>query len=237
MLERGALASRQRGLDQYLRFVESDIISWTPGSGTHAVVMANQALHHFVDLEALFHKVRIAIGRIGVFVTSDIIGRNGHQRWPEALERVEQLWSELPDRCKYNHMLKRVEKRYENWDCSTEGFEGIRAQDILPLLREHFSFELFLGFGNLIDIFVDRAFGHNFLTDRQEDRAFIDRVAQLDDALIEAGVLKPTHMMAIMRADPVASTRCYKHLTPEFCGALRREQDSHRSVTGPDSEE
>jgi len=34
------------------------------------------------------------------------------------------------------------------WDCSKQGFEGIRAQDILPLLVKKFSFRSFLGFGN-----------------------------------------------------------------------------------------
>ena len=41
-------------------------------------------------------------------------------------------------------------------------FEGIRAQDILPLLVERFTFDEFIGFGNVIDPFVDRSFGPNF---------------------------------------------------------------------------
>ncbi len=67
-----------------------------------------------------------------MFVTNDMIGRNGHQRWPEALEIVNQYWHELPEAYRYNKLLSRYEPEYMNWDCSTEGFEGIRAQDILP---------------------------------------------------------------------------------------------------------
>jgi SAM-dependent methyltransferase len=217
MLARGRQVATERSVDPFMRFVESDIVSWTPVPGEYAVVMALESLHHFVELEALFDRIRRAIGPSGTFVTLDIIGRNGHLRWPEALERLEQLWAEMPQRYKYNHLLSRLEERYENWDCSTEGFEGIRAQDILPLLLERFSFEMFLGYGNLIDVFVDRAFGHNFRTDLDEDRAFIDRVAELDDGLIEHGALTPTHIVATMRTGPVASPRYYKHLTPEFC--------------------
>ena len=73
-------------------------------------------------------------------------------RWPEALAIVHELWKELPDRYKYNHQLKRLEIEYENWDCSRQGgFEGVRAQEILPLLLKKFHFDLFVGFGNVIE--------------------------------------------------------------------------------------
>jgi hypothetical protein len=86
---------------------------------------------------------------------------------------------------------------YDNWDCSKEGFEGIRAQDILPLLVQRFECEKFVGFGNVIDIFVDRCFGHNFSRDSQEDRELIDRLHAEDEAGLTNGLLTPTHMLAV----------------------------------------
>ena len=102
---------------------------------------------------------------------------------------MEELWKDLPD--KYNHQLRRFEERFENWDCSADGFEGIRAQDILPLLKKHFHFELFIAFGNVIDIFIDRSFGHNFDPNRQWDRNFIDRVQAMDASCLEQGLINP----------------------------------------------
>lgn len=217
MLKRGNESADQKGVSKYMRFLTADASSWAPQNEAYSVVMAHQSLHHFVDLELLFEKIRYSIGEKGAFLTSDIIGRNGHMRWPEAMSKIDAIWKGMPDRYKYNHALSRFEEKYENWDCSTEGFEGIRAQDVLPLLRKYFSFEMFLGYGNLIDIFVDRGFGHNFDPDSQEDQRFIDEVAQLDEQLIESGELKPTHIIAVMRAPLVATPKYYKHLTPEFC--------------------
>ncbi len=217
MLQRGKESADQKGLGKYMRFVTEDASSWDPDNDSYSVIMAHQSLHHIVDLELFFEKIKKAIGMQGVFLTSDIIGRNGHMRWPEAMSKIDEIWAGIPDRCKYNHALTRFEEKYENWDCSTDGFEGIRAQDILPLLIKYFSFEMFLGYGNLIDIFVDRAFGHNFDPESQEDQRLIDKVAELDDQLIEAGKLKPTHIIAVMRASPVLTPKFYKHLTPEFC--------------------
>jgi ubiquinone/menaquinone biosynthesis C-methylase UbiE len=217
MLKAAERSSEDKGVSQYLRFVNADALTWKPEKNSYSVVMAHQSLHHIVDLELLFGKIKKAIGKDGVFLTSDIIGRNGHMRWPEAMKEIDKIWVDMPNRYKYNHALKRVEKSYENWDCSTEGFEGIRAQDILALLNKEFSYEMFLGFGNLIDIFVDRAFGHNFDPESEEDKKFIDKVAELDDQLIESGALKPTHIIAVLRSSTVLTPKYYKHLTPEFC--------------------
>src|SRR5262249_51826437 len=96
-------------------------------------------------------------------------------------------------------------------------FEGIRAQDILPLLVTRFNFELFIAFGNVIDVFVDRSFSPNFDPASAADRAFIDRVQALDQSEIESGRIKPTHMVAVMSRTPVAETKLHKHLSPEFC--------------------
>lgn len=223
MLDIGKKSAGKTGVGDLMDFIELDLNTWDIAEGDYDVVMANQSLHHFVELELLFEKIAKAIGHTGVFITSDIIGRNGHMRWPEALAIIQKLWAELPDRCKYNRLLGRFEASYENWDCSVSGFEGIRCQDILPLLIEHFHFDLFIAFGNLIDIFVDRAFGHNFDPKNKDDLAFIDRVATLDQQMIEARTLSPTHMFAIMRhkEDVPAPTglkaKIYKHLSPEFC--------------------
>jgi SAM-dependent methyltransferase len=216
MLERGAQLIGQNQLSDYFTFLNTDINSWEVGR-QYQVVIANHSLHHFVELEILFDKTYDSLDPEGFFVTSDIIGRNGHMRWPEALNLLIPLWAVLEDRHKWNHGLNRFEEEYENWDCSGEGFEGIRAQDILPLLVKKFKFDLFLGFANLISVFVDRNFGHNFDTGNAWDSAFIDFVATADDYYLETGRLKPTQMYAAMTKNGSSPLKMYKHLSPEFC--------------------
>jgi SAM-dependent methyltransferase len=188
-----------------------------PPPGTYDGVIANQALHHVQELEHLFNSIKRSMKPGAVFVISDMIGRNGHLRWPEALTVVHEFWASLPEKYKYNHQLKRVEKVYENWDCSTEGFEGIRAQDILPLLVQHFHFDLFIGFGNIIDPFIDRGFGPNFDETCEWDRSFIDRVHERDEGEMIAGRVKPAHMMAVLTKEARESSKYHPPLSPEFC--------------------
>ena len=197
MLDRGRALAQERTVAENMSFSNSDINSWRPKHKYH-IVMANQSLHHFVELEVLFDKIYQTLHPHGYFVTDDMIGRNGHMRWPEALAVFHPLWKELPERYKYNHQLRRVEIEFDNWDCSKEAFEGIRSQDILPLLIKKFHFDLFVAFANIVDVLVDRSFGHNFDTNNEWDQEFIDRVHAMDDLNIENGTIKPTHMTAAM---------------------------------------
>lgn len=197
MLERGSQLAQADGLADKVVPLQADFNEWQP-VGRYDGIIAHQSLHHVVALERLFDAVGAALAPHGRFIVSDMIGRNGHQRWPEALVIVREFWRELPPAYRYHRQLKRLEDEFLDWDCSTEGFEGIRAQDILPLLVERFGFEMFLGFANVVDPFVDRGFGPNFSVDRLWDREFIDRVHQRDEAGLAAGRIKPTHMFAVM---------------------------------------
>lgn len=198
-------------------FIEADFNTWRPEGQTFAGAMCHHALHHVLDLEHLTGAIREALHEDGVFVSIDVVGRNGHMRWPEALELMERIWSFLPDSKKFHHILKRTDATYQNRDCSNQGFEGIRSQDILPILTRNFRFETFLGFGNLIDMFTSRGFGANYDADDDHDRAFIDFIEYLNELLIDLGHLKPTRMCAVMVLNEAVIPRVHKHWTPQFC--------------------
>jgi len=218
--DRARANARREGLEKFLEINDGDLNSWVPAR-KYSTIIAKDTLHHIVGLEHLFDSIHEALEDEGLFVTTDMIGRNGHMRWPEALEIIQGIWKFIPDHYKTNHQLNRVEHEYVNWDCAKTGFEGIRTQDILPLLLERFSFRSFLGFGNLPDIFIERGFGHNLSVDNRHDTGFIDFLEQLNSLLIDLGHLKPTMMYAAMRRGPNAlPTRCYRHWTPEFCARV-----------------
>lgn len=222
MLERGRVAAERTGVSENLEFSESDCNSWVPAH-TYDAVIANQSLHHLLKLEDLFEQVKKSLAPGGCFIISDMIGRNGHQRWPEALEAVHAFWRRLPPSYRFNLRFDRYEELFQDWDCSTEGFEGVRSQDILPLLLQYFHFRLFVPFGNVIDPFTDRSFGHHFDPEAEWDRAFIDRVQAHDDAGLAAGLLTPTHMLAVVGNDASVETVFPGNLSPHFCLRTRDE--------------
>ncbi len=217
MLARGRQLAMDQGVGEHIVAARGDFNDWRP-RGHYDAVFANQSLHHVVNLEGLFAAVDAALTPAGRFVTSDMIGRNGHMRWPEAAEIVQQFWQELAPDYRRNVQLHRNEPRFLDWDCSVAGFEGIRAQDILPLLLARFDFEFFFAYGNVIDPFIDRGFGPNFDAHAEWDRDFIDRVHARDEAALLDGEVTPTHMLAVLRRRPW-SGRCAHRpgLAPERC--------------------
>lgn len=216
LLAAGRARAAEAGVAEVIVAVQQDFNTWQP-AGDYDGVLANSSLHHVVNLEGLLDGVRAALRPTGTFVTSDMIGRNGHMRWPEALDIVHEYWRELPQPYRYNRLLRRHEELYENWDCSSEGFEGIRAQDILRLLIERFDFDVFVPFGNVIDVFVERCFGHNFDPSRAFDAAFVDRVHARDVEEIARGAIKPTHVVAAMCVGRPGRNGWPPGLSPRFC--------------------
>jgi SAM-dependent methyltransferase len=216
VLARARCSAAEKGLAGKFVFRQADMNLWEPRVSYHGV-LAVQCLHHIVKLERLFDKIHGALRPSGFFATDDMIGRNGHQRWPEAMWHVNRLWKEMPVTYKRNRTFGTLDLKIQNRDFSAGGFEGIRSQDILPLLVERFHFDVFAGFGNIVDVFVDRMYGPNFNPEVEWDRAFIDRVHALDVQEIDAGRVKPTHMYAVMTATGDSNPKFHRHWSPEFC--------------------
>lgn len=221
LIERGKTLCRNSGLTDKFSFIEADI-NQKPLLEKYDGVMANHSLHHFVELEYIFETISASLVQGGNFVTYDMIGRNGHMRWPEVFSIVSRIWDSIDISKKYNHQLRETWDTFINWDCSHEGFEGVRAQDILPELLKRFHFSHFFATGCITEIFVDRAFGPNFDRNNPDDVAFIEMVENLNSILLDAGTIKPTIMFAVMNHH---ATSC-KHLQ------YRTPQSSLRNPTG-----
>ncbi len=200
LIERGNARIKERGLERHLSFTETNLAHWRP-ERKFGAAFANQSLHHIEALEHVFDMIGTGLEPQGSFVAADMIGRNGHMRWPESLAIINALWTVIPDHWKQNRPLARFEETFVNQDCSTVGFEGIRAQEILPLLLDRFQFHRFAAWGGLLDIFVDRVFGHNLSSEKSFDRKFIDTMWETNQALLRLGVLTPTQMVAVLKRE------------------------------------
>jgi hypothetical protein len=209
-------AARKRfsdeGVSELLSVTEQDIDEWKP-TKRYDAIMANHSLHHIESLESLFDGCASCSDRL---VMNDMIGRNGHQRWPEVLPIVQSIWDTMPREYRYNHIAKRFDEPYDDASYCLTSNEGIRAQDIMPLLLQRFKASHFVAEGGLTDPFIDRKYGHNFSRENAEDVAFVNRLGYMNDILIDAGIIKPTMALAWF-AKCVDVQRCYRHWTAEFC--------------------
>jgi SAM-dependent methyltransferase len=195
----------------------ADLNTWLPSTKLDGAI-AHHSLHHIVELEHLFAGVASALKPSGVFVSADMIGRNGHMRWPEVESVISRLWKVLPDRYKTQHQLGKFHEEFVNWDFSKSGF-GIRTQVVLPLLVQNFDFSTFFAYGNLIDIFIERGYGHNLDPTNLYDTSLIELLEYLNEVLIDARFIMPTMMISAMHVKDKGNNNvlCYKHWTPTHC--------------------
>ncbi|WP_019813575.1 SAM-dependent methyltransferase [Saccharomonospora saliphila] len=213
MQRRAADAAREHGLSGRVEHIEADFNTWC-ADAEHDVVVAYQVLHHVLDLEHLYGQVRDSLRPDGTFVVHDMIGRNGHRRWPEAHEVIDRIWATLPPELRRNAITGEVDEHFADIDCAADGFEGIRSQDVLPVLLDYLHPSVFLAAGNVVDPFVDRVYGHNFDMSDEHHRALIDDIGALDDTLVDLGVVTPTRLTALFHPRP-ATLRAYRNRTPE----------------------
>jgi SAM-dependent methyltransferase len=213
MQARAAAAARELGFADRVEFVEADFNTWK-ADREHDVFVGFHALHHVLDLEHLFGQIRDGLAPDGALVVHDMIGRNGHRRWPEALEVIERIWATMPPEFRHNAVTGEIDEHYDDLDCAVDGFEGIRAEEVLPVLLDYLHPGLFFGYGNVIDPFVERIYGGNLDMDTERDRAFIDHVGVLDDSLIDLGVVTPTRLTAVFHPAP-QPLRVHGNRTPE----------------------
>lgn len=203
LLTKGKEKAQSLGLS--FRFICQDINLLSLPEHSYDVVFAHAALHHFVALEDIFRQVKRALKPDGEFILYEVIPRNGMLMWPETNEVVQRLWKSLPDRLKYEHPGSPPEFRPErpNRDCSVEGFECIRSQDIYPLIKKMFRTRIEVQGFAFARRFLDNDFGPNYSLASHEDRALIELLIELDDVYLESGKLKPETIFMVLDSDHV----------------------------------
>ncbi|MCV6638748.1 glycosyltransferase family 2 protein [Candidatus Albibeggiatoa sp. nov. NOAA] len=190
--------AKNKNISDKLQFQVADLASWQPEYTYHAII-ANHALNCAVHMDQVVERLQTALHPAGKLVIVDMIGEAGHQRAENVLPHIPALWSQLPDNYKFNLLTQQQENWFINHDYSHIGFEGTEAKTLVPLLSEKLHFELCLAYGNLIDVFIERAFGHHFDEHNNDDVAFIDQVQAIDQMLIEQGKIQPTHLIAVLQ--------------------------------------
>ena len=106
---------------------------------TFDVVMFVSGLHHVVEIERVLQTSAELLLPNGEFwIIGEAIGRNGNQLRPEALEAANRIFSLLPERFRRNAFTGKIDSTVPEMDFSANSFEGIRSEEIEPLLLRYF---------------------------------------------------------------------------------------------------
>jgi SAM-dependent methyltransferase len=223
LLRSATREARSRELGALMVFVDQDC-NLPFDLGPQEVIIVNQFFHHVTSLETFCASLRQSLVPKGVLISSDIVGRNGHQLWPDVESRVQQFWQTLPEAKRFDRYYDAVQPRYRSVDHSAYSNEGVRAQDVVGCLLAEFDFELFFGFGGAVIPFIERRVGFNFDANNADDCALIDAVHADDAAALSAGRYPAANMIAVLRHKGTVVAPVHEPVSPERHVALTREQ-------------
>lgn len=144
--------------------------------GSFDVINITSGLHHLVELESVLSGISKSLKPEGEFwLIGEQVGRNGNRLWPEALREANAIFAEWPEAKRRNANTGAIDREIPDVDYSSGCFEGIRSEDILPLLQRYFL---------PVDVYVrncflwrlfDVAYASNFKLSLPGDQALLKR--------------------------------------------------------------
>lgn len=212
LMDQAMRQAREQGLGGF-GFALSDCNASMP-AGAFDVIIVNQFFHHVADLESFCALLEDRLSADGAIVSSDIVGRNGHVLWPGVDAVVASMWNRLPASRRFDAYFGKPMASYRSVDHSAYSNEGIKAQEVVGRLLEHFDFELFITYGAAIVPFVERRIGFNFDPGDAADRSLIDEFAAIDGENLERQRYPGSNMLAVLRKKGFGGTQVHEPVSP-----------------------
>lgn len=133
------LASRQFPASVKLDLIEANVNSLKFSGEKWDVILCVSALHHLVEIENVVKFCHDSLNEDGEFWSiGEYVGRNGNRLWPDARVQANAVFQQLPPRFRLNHHTHQVDGEVPDNDYSVGCFEGIRSEDIEPVLDRWF---------------------------------------------------------------------------------------------------
>ena len=152
----------------------ADVNQVRPFGEKFDVVMCISGLHHVVELEQVFSFVGQVLEDDGEFWSiGEAVGRRGNRLFEEDYTAANQLFRSLPPRLRRNRLSGKVDENLPNVDYSEATFEGIRSDEIEPLLAARFEPLHVYRRNCFLWRMVDLAYTDNYRLDSDEDLAII----------------------------------------------------------------
>lgn len=192
VLAQAQIEAKKRGVN--FQTIAQDINKLTLKPNSYDVIMAFAALHHFENLDRVTKQISSALKPNGIFVTVDIPSRNGYKLWDQAKATIGLIWKVLPSRYKWDHTVSKVPifmLEFPDVDYSIGSFECANSEAILPTLHKNLREIVFVPAHGITRRFFDTKFGPNYKMKKLFDRALFELITDVDDLLVDSGVLKP----------------------------------------------
>ena len=183
VVEERKLAIEFRELDLNFIALEAD---------RYDVVLAHAVVHHVINLEHLFAELAKGLRPTGVLSLTEVVGPNRRLLWEENERLANALLDALPAEVTGG---LRLDVQGEE-----EGMEGIRQEEILPVLHQHFEARFELRHGAFMRFLCTHPdLGRRLDPASPEGRRSLDFLIDCDQAAVRHGLLRPLEVYGFYR--------------------------------------
>lgn len=182
--------------------IQADINEICDFGERYDVIMCVSALHHVVELEAVLRFIWQALEPGGEFWSiGEAIGRNGNRLWEGDYQAANMFFRSLPERYRRNAGTGTCDVNLPDVDCSDASFEGIRSEEILPLLVTTFEPVQTCLYNCFLWRLTNQAYSANYDLARTEDVNLLKQAVRAELRHFEAGG-RPASLHGIFRKRP-----------------------------------
>ena len=174
-----------------LRFEVEDLNFIRIAPGYYDLIFAHAVLHHVINLEILFDQIACGLTGGGILQLVEVIGKNKRLLWEENERFANVILAALPVKVTQGAKVQVTEE---------EGMEGIRQEQILPILRERFDALYEYTHGAFMRyICTDERFGRYFNPEHELSRRYLDLLIDIDKSTVRNGILRPLEIWGVYR--------------------------------------
>ena len=201
------LASKQFAPEIKINLIEANANELEYFGEKYDVILIVSALHHIVELEMLVKFCHDSLTESGEFWSiGECVSRNGNRLWPDARAEANKCFRQLPKKYRLNRFTNHLDSEIPDSDFSVGTFEGIRSEDIQPILDRWF-YPLDVYRRNcFLWRLINLAYSDNYDLGKVEDRDWILHMVNAELDYFYAGGLG-TELYGVYRPRSIQSTQ------------------------------
>jgi SAM-dependent methyltransferase len=183
-----------------LRFQVEDLNFIRIAPGCYDMIFAHAVLHHVINLERLFDQIARGLTDGGILHLVEVIGKNRQLLWEENERFANAILDALPYELTGGAKLQAPS--------GEEGMEGVRQEEILPILRERFEplYEYLHG-AFMRYVCTDERLNRHLDPEHELGRRYLDLLIDIDWSAIRNGILRPLEIWGVYRLRPTTASR------------------------------
>lgn len=176
-----ATAARQFSPEINLNLIQADVNELFFSGETWDVIICISALHHVVELERCIQYIHDSLAVDGEFWSiGENIGRCGNRLWPDALIEANHFFKSLPEKYRKNRITHNADLEISDKDFSVDCYEGIRSEEILPIMSRWFHEESAYTRNCFLWRLINLDYSDNYSLDKPEDRNLIIKMVEAE---------------------------------------------------------